>query len=798
MKKLQLFKTMLLLVTMLAGNVNSVFADTEITIWAEDFTGAEPENPKSSTAYDAPDACTNDDYSATYTYSSKKNLYYETSATGTAPELLVPKNGGTFTVTITDMKGVTGDLTLTWVQNKNPLSVTANVNNSTKTALTIDGSVNSSNNSQSVTIKNATSEGVILVFTATNAKKNVRVDNFVLKGTKSTPVYTITAESNNTEYGTVSLNGSVITGSPKSGYRYASPAYTVNPANSATVSQDGNAFTVTPSANTTVTINFEAIPTHSVTFSNPVEGTVTVKNGDDAITSGDEIREGTELTLIATPGAGKKFTSWTVTGATPVDENAATTTLTVGANNISISANLDDVTTYAINWNVNGVNVRTDNVEENTAITFPKAISGVPAGYELLGWVAEANKIDTPTDTDPSANYITSATSTADITYYAVMAVGVTGTETATLELTSTDGYSNSYDSQSFTDNKGNTWSGSVAVSTQDGKPCIQMKTSSGGSAITAPTFPGIITEIKMLARNGSSKTARSFNFNSVSNSNTGDLGTLSVAANHKYDSELTATLKSEFNSFYLWVTDNLGFNKISVTYNATTYSNYCTTVPTATVNINALCNDGEATPTYYSTYSNDKAFVVPADMTVSAIKVADGKLVVTSYDEGDIVKAGTGVMVSSATSGNHTITLAAGGDEIEDNCLYASGDAGIDAAGMAAIVDDCKYYRLTMHGYEAGVNPGDLGFFWGAASGAAFALAANKAFLAVPTALAKEGFSISFDGENIDDPSSETTAIAGVETMKEVGTTYNLAGQKVNASYKGIVIVNGKKFINK
>lgn len=85
--------------------------------------------------------------------------------------------------------------------------------------------------------------------------------------TKASSTYTITAQSNNTSYGTVSLDGDVITGSPKSGYRYASPAYSVSPANSATVSQSGNAFTVNPSANTTVTINFEVIPSRTINYS---------------------------------------------------------------------------------------------------------------------------------------------------------------------------------------------------------------------------------------------------------------------------------------------------------------------------------------------------------------------------------------------------------------------------------------------------------------------------------------------------------------------------------------------------
>ena len=91
---------------------------------------------------------------------------------------------------------------------------------------------------------------------------------------KWTP-YTITAQSNNNTYGTVTLSNFVITGSPAPGYRYADPAYTVSPENSATVVQNGNAFTVTPSANTTVTINFEAIPTYTVTLSDDTENPIT-------------------------------------------------------------------------------------------------------------------------------------------------------------------------------------------------------------------------------------------------------------------------------------------------------------------------------------------------------------------------------------------------------------------------------------------------------------------------------------------------------------------------------------------
>ena len=45
----------------------------------------------------------------------------------------------------------------------------------------------------------------------------------------------------------------------------------------------------------------------------------------------------------------------------------------------------------------------------------------------------------------------------------------------------------------------------------------------------------------------------------------------------------------------------------------------------------------------------------------------------------------------------------------------------------------------------------------------------------------------------------SDTTAIKTVKAAKKFnGAIYNLAGQKVNASYKGVVIKDGKKYIQK
>ena len=216
----------------------------------------------------------------------------------------------------------------------------------------------------------------------------------------------------------------------------------------------------------------------------------------------------------------------------------------------------------------------------------------------------------------------------------------------------------------------------------------------------------------------------------------------------------------------------NVGVGPVSITANRI-------------ITLNAACNDGEK---IYGTYSCNKAFTVPADLTVSALKVdGDGKLVVMDYAEGDVVKANTGVMVSAATAGDKTIALSAEtGTEKDGNLLKPSGDTGIDDDAMAAAAPSCKYYRLTMH------NGTQIGFWWGAENGAAFALGANKAYLAVPTGGSSAPSLLWFDNGStgIDEVRGQTEEVRG--------EYYNLSGQRVANPTKGLYIVNGKKVVIK
>ncbi len=119
------------------------------------------------------------------------------------------------------------------------------------------------------------------------------------------------------------------------------------------------------------------------------------------------------------------------------------------------------------------------------------------------------------------------------------------------------------------------------------------------------------------------------------------------------------------------------------------------------------------------------------------------------------------------------------------------------DDAGIAAVSGNMLAGTLSPT-YVTTVN-GDYTNF--GLSGGSFVkinagtIPANKAYLPVLTANVPNearAFNIVFED-------GETTGIKNVEVRKfNAETYYNLAGQRVDANHKGIVIVNGKKFFNK
>ena len=144
----------------------------------------------------------------------------------------------------------------------------------------------------------------------------------------SSTSYTVTATSNNTSYGTVSVSGNTITASPKTGY-YAA-GYTVT-SGSATVSQNGNVFTVNPTSNCTVRINFAAKTQYTVTLK---------ANGSTYNTLSCYSGESVTLPTSATSVSGYSFAGWC---ANTVSETTTKPTILTGSYTPS-----GNVTLYAV------------------------------------------------------------------------------------------------------------------------------------------------------------------------------------------------------------------------------------------------------------------------------------------------------------------------------------------------------------------------------------------------------------------------------------------------------------------
>lgn len=569
------------------------------------------------------------------------------------------------------------------------------------------------------------------------------------------------------------------------------PAYQFNnwTATSGTIA-DANAASTTFTMGTTdatVTANFELKPTHTITVTPTDDGTITVKNGEDEVTSGSTIYEGATLTISALAGENKEFASWSVTGATPESTTENPTTLTVGTGDITIAATFNTITTHAIKWSVNGTIVKTENIKEGTAITFAAPTEGIPAGYVFKGWVVEADKITTPTDEEPKTKYVTSGTSTDDITYYAVMAKEE-GTPITFVR------YEKVTEAQ--TD-----WSGTYILgATYNGGTD---ETKKGTWIYTAPSSSEKYGEKDAIGELTTEKAdyeiviAKSTNGYTIYHTNSEYYFSYGGSNNELNFAESVSDKKQEWTITDVAVIKNAQSTSRILKYNGSSprfacytsgqtatdlykrieeggvsYSNYCTTVPT-TETVTKLADRT------YGTYVTKNALdFTGADVEAYIAKgiTGEGDAATLEIEKVTTVKAGTPIIVKSddksVTSADvNIITDAAAADNAGNNLVAGDGtDVTTDATYTYYYIAGDQFHKATT---------GDL--------------VVGKAYLKLETASAK-AFTIAIGGDG------ETTGIntldSRLSTLDKAQSMYNLAGQKVSNSYKGIVIINGKKVI--
>ena len=142
-------------------------------------------------------------------------------------------------------------------------------------------------------------------------------------------------------------------------------------------------------------------------------------------------------------------------------------------------------------------------------------------------------------------------------------------------------------------------------------------------------------------------------------------------------------------------------------------------------------------------------------------------------------VAAGEGVLLRSLAGGAATANAY-----VADGLTKNSDNAFVGVTAETAIASDATttYYVL------ANQN-NNTGFF--AVSTEGTTVRAHSAYLPVSTQAGAKGLNFVFDGT--------TTGVSLLPQSKaDNDATYNLAGQRVGKSYKGVVIKNGKKYIVK
>ena len=212
-----------------------------------------------------------------------------------------------------------------------------------------------------------------------------------------------------------------------------------------------------------------------------------------------------------------------------------------------------------------------------------------------------------------------------------------------------------------------------------------------------------------------------------------------------------------------------------------TNYSKSGTTIQEVTSSqITKLAVPVTISASEYSTlYWSNRAFTVPEGVTAYTYTVSGGKL--TRTDVGKTIPADEAVVLNGKEGTYYFYVTTATGTKASANDLY-----GTDAE--SAITNDDNYYFYEVSYDKNGEN---VGFYWANETGSAFTNGAHKAYLKVLKTNANGAKGWSFDGE--------TTGIDTVQSTirtPQFAKIYNLNGQRVSESYRGVVIVNGKKYV--
>ena len=178
--------------------------------------------------------------------------------------------------------------------------------------------------------------------------------------------------------------------------------------------------------------------------------------------------------------------------------------------------------------------------------------------------------------------------------------------------------------------------------------------------------------------------------------------------------------------------------------------------------------------------YYSDRSFIIPEGVVARTYKI-EGNVLSRSreYKKGDVLPKGTAVVLE-AKEGKYIFEETSKAGETDPNNALRGSDTKTTTSGGEVY-------------YVFGKGSNGVGFYWKKANGKAFTTEAHKAYLVYTPS--KTTNAKSFLGFDV------ALEIQGPTVREKTtfdGPIYNLAGQKVDKDYKGIIIVNGKKYLNR
>ena len=178
--------------------------------------------------------------------------------------------------------------------------------------------------------------------------------------------------------------------------------------------------------------------------------------------------------------------------------------------------------------------------------------------------------------------------------------------------------------------------------------------------------------------------------------------------------------------------------------------------------------------------YYSNRSFIIPEGIVARTYKI-EGNVLSRSreYKKGDVLPKGTAVVLEAKEGKYIFEETSKTGETDPHNALCGSDSTTITSGGEV-------YYVF-------GKGSNGVGFYWKEANGKAFTTEAHKAYLVyTPSKTINAKSFLGFD---------VALEIQGPMVREKTtfdGPIYNLAGQRVDKDYKGIIIVNGKKYLNR